>query len=66
MRHYKPNTISDRELYEKLDYYDYSEFDDDYYFDLVKERDKNKSKRSRPARNRTRYNSAVEDYIEDY
>ena len=66
MKHYKTNKTSDRELYEKLDYYDYSEFDDDYYYDLVEDRNSGRSKRKRPTRRSSRYSKAFQDYIKDF
>tara|TARA_R110002096_G_scaffold257381_1_gene450796 strand:- start:122866 stop:123066 length:201 start_codon:yes stop_codon:yes gene_type:complete len=66
MKHYRTNKTADTELYDKLDYYDYAEFDDDYYFDMVEERNIQRSKRKRPSRNSTRYADAFHNYVKDY
>jgi|MEHZ01.2.fsa_nt_MEHZ010412236.1_2 hypothetical protein len=66
MKHYKTNKTADTEMYEKLDYYDYSEFDDDYYYDMVEERSNNQSNRTRSYRKNSRYAHAFHDYIKDY
>lgn len=66
MKHFKTNKLADSDLYEKLDYYDYSEFDDDYYYDMVEERSHNKSKQRKPRRNSSRYANAFHDYVKGY
>ena len=66
MKHYKTNKTADPEIYEKLDYYGYSEFDDDYYYDMVDERSNNRSNRKRPYRKSSLYTNAFNDYIKDY
>lgn len=63
MKHYKTKKTADPEMYEKLDYYDYSEFDDDYYYDMVVERSNNRSSRKRPYRKSSLYMNAFHDYI---
>ena len=66
MKHNKSNKTADSELYDKLDYYDCSEFDDDYYHDIIEERNNTQSNGKRPHRRTTHYAHAFHDYIKDY
>ena len=66
MKHFKSSKIADTELYDKLDYYDYAEFDDDYYYDLVEERSPSSPMRKRSPRRGSQYAHAFHDYIKDY
>ncbi|MDG1708434.1 MAG: hypothetical protein P8H03_06710 [Emcibacteraceae bacterium] len=66
MKHFKTNKLADTDLYDKLDYYDYSEFDDDYYYDMVNERANSKHKQKKPGRKSSRYAHAFHDYVKDY
>ncbi|HPF46758.1 MAG: hypothetical protein KDF58_03740 [Alphaproteobacteria bacterium] len=50
----------------KLDSYDYDDFDDDYYEDVVQDRKNSQSKRHRPPRRNARHDRALNDYGKDY
>ncbi len=65
MKHYRKNLVPDTELYETIDAYDYADFDDDYYFDLVEERVRMK-KGKRVAGPSDRYNRAFQKYVNEY
>jgi len=51
---------------QNLDYYDYSEFDDDYYNDLAEEKAEKRSKRKRPPRRSSGNANAFHNYMKDY
>lgn len=65
MKHFKTNKTTEKDIH-NLDHYEYGDFDDDYYFDLVEDRNKNRSKRKRPPENRSKYARAFQDYVKDY
>lgn len=66
MKHFKMNKSSEKEIYSGLDYYDYSDFDDDYYYDLIEEKTDKRSKRKRPNRKSSNYAHTFHSYIKDY
>lgn len=53
-------------LKNSLEYYDYQEFDDDYYYDLVEERNNSLSNRHRPPRRNARHARAFKNFGTDY
>ncbi len=66
MKHFKMNKTSEKDMHSGLDYYDYADFDDDYYYDLIQERTEKRSKRKRPPRRQSAYAHAFHSYVKDY
>lgn len=66
MKHFKTNKTIEREKYSGLDYYDYADFDDDYYYDLIDDKAEKRSKRKRPPRNKSTYAHAFHSYVKDF
>lgn len=65
MKHYRNNRVSDADLYEVLDAYDYADFDDEYYYEMSRKKQDSKRK-SQSRRKNTNYDDPFHDYIKGY